>query len=198
MKKLRDVGEIVIDSGQIISRVIADKNRGDEVVAPQVKTIVAKTVAKGYIDDENLVINDYKTKLDDKRLTKEGDIVFKLSSPYSAALIDKTHEGLFVSSFCSIIRNVPKELDKDYLVAYLNSEECQIKLNESISGRSGMGLNIVSNGKLFDLELPIPKAKEQKEIGEYFNRTLQNKITIEKIQKLEEEKLSTMIANIKE
>lgn len=193
MIKFGDLKPTII-GGQIVKRVIADPVKGDEVVDEARKTIVAKTVGEGCINEEGIIINNYKSEPDPKRLTKEGDIVVKLSSPYNAVIIDKDHEDMLVSSFCSIIRNI-KGIDKSYLAAFLNSDICQKQLESSVAG-SLMG--VLSNGKLSEIEIPLPDEKKQEEIGDFFNKTIKNRILLAKIQKLEEEKLASMIANLEE
>ena len=193
MKKLKELN-IEIVGGQIVQRVIADVERGEVVLDPQRKTIVAKTVSEGLIDEEGVVVNDYKTTFDDKKLTHEGDIVVKLSAPYNAVIIDKEHEGMLVSSFCSIIRNV-NEIDKRYLVAFLNSDVAQTQLKNSVVGTV---MSILSNGKLGELEIPVPSLEKQKEIGTFFEKTIKNRVILQKIMKLEEEKLTALIASLEE
>lgn len=193
MKTLRSLNVEII-GGQIVQRVIADFARGDQVMDPQRKTIVAKTISEGLIDEDGIVVNNYKTTFEDKKLTHEGDIIVKLSAPYNAVIIGKEHEGMLVSSFCSIIRNVT-EIDKSYLVAFLNSELSQSQLKDSVVGST---MSILSNGKLYELLIPVPSPEKQKEIGEYFNKTIKNRILLSKIIKLEEEKLSALIAAVEE
>ena len=193
MVKFGDLNPTII-GGQIVKRVIADPIKKDEVVDEGRKTIVAKTVSEGCINEEGIVINNYKAEPDSKRLTREGDIVVKLSSPYNAVIIDRVHEGMLASSFCSIIRDI-EGIDKNYLVAFLNSEVCQKQLESSVAGTV---MSVLSNGKLAELEIPLPNEKKQKEIGDYFEKTIKNRILLAKIQKLEEEKLASMIANLED
>ncbi len=193
MKKLSELGVIII-GGQIITRVIADLAKGDEVVDANRKTIVAKTISNGYINEEGVVVNDYKTTVDEKKLTQEGDIIVKLSAPYNAAIIDKEHEGMLVSSFCSIIRKT-ENIDKRYLVAFLNSNIAQKQLENSVSGTM---MSILSNGKLNDLRVLVPSNAKQKEIGEFFEKTIKNRTLLQKIIKLEDEKLASLIMSLEE
>ena len=138
------------------------------------------------------MVNNYKTTFDDKKLTHEGDIIVKLSAPYNAVIIDKDHEGMLVSSFCSIVRNVT-QIDKKYLVAFLNSDVAQNQLKNSVVGSV---MSILSNGKLGELEIPVPSKEKQEEIGSYFEKTIKNRILLAKIIKLEEEKLASLILNL--
>ena len=97
-KRLEELNVEVI-GGQIISRVLSDENDSIEI-----KTVVAKTINDGYIDEDNLVINSYKKDVEEKRITKLNDIIIKLTAPFSAVKVDEDNVGLLVSSFCSIIR----------------------------------------------------------------------------------------------
>ena len=180
MKKLKELNVEII-GGQIVQRVIADAARGEQVLDPKRKTIVAKTISEGLIND-------------DRKITHEGDIVVKLSSPYNAVIIDKEHEGMLVSSFCSIIRNVT-EIDKKYLVAYLNSEIAQNKLKNSVFGTT---MSILSNGKLADLEIPVPSKEKQEAIGLYFEKVIKHRAILQKIVMLENEMLYALVASAEE
>lgn len=190
MAQLKDY--ISITSGQIVNRVQANKDKGDEVVDKGRKVIVAKTISNGIIDDDNVEIMDLKTIPDENKLTKEGDIIIKLSKPYGAALIDKAHEGMLITSFCSVVRDV-KGIDPGYLVAYLNSDVADEKLTSSVAGTI---MSILSNGKICDLDIPVPSAEKQKEISDYFIQSSKNKILFKKIIKLENEKLSALIEEL--
>lgn len=188
MKKLEEI--CTLTSGSIITRLTADRLRGEVANDVGRRTIVSKTVEKGYISETDIVINDYKEVPPEQKLTKEGDIIIKLAAPYRAALIDEGHEGMFISSFCSVIRNISKDIDPNFLVAYLNSDVCVQQLENRAVGST---IKMLSNGKLGQLPVPTPDFEIQKEIGEYFIKSIQNIALLEKITKLEQEKLNALI-----
>lgn len=188
MKTLKEI--CTLSSGSIITRLTADRIRGEVANDIGRKTIVSKTVEKGYISDADVVVNDYKEIPNDNKLTKEGDIVIKLAAPYRAALIDKEHEGMFISSFCSVIRDLSKDVNPYYLTAYLNSDVCVAQLEQRAVGSV---MKMLSNGKLGDLPVPVPNMETQVEIGDYFEKSVKNIALLEKITKLEQEKLNALI-----
>lgn len=196
MKTLKELGAKIY-SGKIVQRLTADPLNNDKVVDPNRKTIVSKTIEEGFVDDENIVFNDYKVLPDYEKLTKEGDIVIKLAPPYRATIIDKDHEGMLVSSFCSIIRNINTSIIyKEYLVAYLNSDVCKHKFDKMTMGASTMAM--LSIGKIYDLEIPLVDPDKQKDIANYFYSMIENRRLLRRIVALEEEKLSSMIASLEE
>ncbi len=192
MKKLSELATIT--GGQIITRVLADEINGDEVVERGRRTIVAKTISEGCINAEAVAVNNYKAASDFKKLTHVEDIVMKLSAPYNACLIGEGEEEMLVSSFCSIIRDV-RGVDKRYLVAFLNSDICQKQLANRVSGSI---MSILSNGKLGEVEVPIPDLATQEAIGGFFEKTMKNRVLLKKIIKLEDEKLTSMIAEVED
>ncbi|MEE3462479.1 MAG: hypothetical protein VZR00_11495, partial [Lachnospiraceae bacterium] len=117
---LKDIKGLTFIGGQITSRIEADEKKSDPVLG-SIKVIPPKAIKNGRIAHEELYDIDYKTEFDEKKLTKAGDIVLKLSSPYDAAYITEDDEGLLITSFCIIIRVKGKEMDPQYLTAFFNS-----------------------------------------------------------------------------
>lgn len=190
MAKLKEL--ISITGGQILNRVTCDETKDDPIIDENRRTIYSKTVDKGRIDDDNIVYNNYKTELDDKKITKEGDIIIKLSAPYYATIIDKEHEGMLVASFCSIIRDVTG-INKDYLLAYLNSSLFNEQVLKSVAGTT---VGVLPIGKIMDFDIPVPTEEKQIEIAKLFMKTVKRKALIERIIKLEEEKLEVLFAKL--
>lgn len=196
MKTLRELNARVY-SGKIIQRLIADPMKNEEVLDKARKTIVSKTVDEGFIDDKCIIYNDYKVLPDEEKLTRVGDIIIKLAPPYRATIIDKEHEGMFVSSFCSIIRNIDtNQVSLEYLVAYLNSDVCKEKFDMLTMGSTTMAM--LSNSKINDLKIPVPNRETQDRIANQFFKMIENKKLIQRIIALEEEKLASMIAGLEE
>jgi len=177
-KKLEELVEVI--SGQIMTRVKANSD-SDDVMEVR-KVIIPKAIEKnGIIDESQLAEESIVAKIPENRITREDDIVIKLNSPYDSAKITKESAGCVVPSFCAIIRN-NSEVDLDYLLAFLNSKRCKKQLESQVQGSI---MTILSVGKLKDIDVPIPDAKVQKEIGEEFIRTQKKLLVIKKIQELE-------------
>lgn len=188
-KRLEELNVEVI-GGQIISRVLSDENDSIEI-----KTVVAKTINDGYIDEDNLVINSYKKDVEEKRITKLNDIIIKLTAPFSAVKVDEDNVGLLVSSFCSIIRFNDEVINRDYFVAYLNSELCKKQVEDLMVGT---GIQTLSIKSFKNILIPVPTIEKQEEIGKTYMNYLENKKLIKKLEILQKEKIQTMIALIGE
>lgn len=191
MKKSLEELKIKIIGGQIINRVIVNENNNDEIVETR-GTIVAKTISSGYISDNEIITNNYKTKCDEKRITKENDVVIKITPPFAAALVDKKHECLLVSSFCMLLTDIPEEIKPEYLVAYLNSE-CGVA--QVTSRMTGSTISTISVAALKQIYVPILPIEKQNEICIAFNAYLKNIELSKKLIELSKEKVETLLGD---
>ena len=191
MKKSLEELKIKIIGGQIINRVIANENNNDEIVETR-GTIVAKTISSGYISDNEIITNNYKTKCDEKRITKENDVIIKITPPFAAALVDKKHEGLLVSSFCMLLTDIPEEIKPEYLVAYLNSERGVAQVTSRMTGSTISTISVVALKQIYIPILPIEK---QNEICKAFNAYLKNIELSKKLIELSKEKVETLLGD---
>ena len=94
---INDIFEVT--AGQVMSRITVEVNPVEER-----RVLLPKAINNGCISESELVLNKMKTKLDPSKLTMEGDIIVKLSTPYDCCIIDEKNVGLVVPSFCAILR----------------------------------------------------------------------------------------------
>ena len=79
--KLEEVAKITV--GQIMTRVSAENRNEDDAIGI-VKVLAPKAISDGIIVKENLGELQICKMIDEKKFTKEGDVVVKLSTPYDA------------------------------------------------------------------------------------------------------------------
>lgn len=180
-----DLFNVNIIGGQITSRIEAkDISEKFETM----KVLVPKAISNGGVKHEELGTLDVKLGVDSKRITKAGDIVMKLSTPYDACLITKEDEGLLVPSFCAIINNLPENIDTEYLLAFINSQSCKLQIKNIVSGSLTA---ILSTGQIKKIAIPVPSFDEQQEIANRYTQFIKKIQLLEKIVKLENEYLDS-------
>lgn len=189
---ISELSEINIIGGQIISRVEA-KDEKDKL--DTMKVLLPKAISNGFVSMSDVGTVDVKIDVDMKKVTKEGDIVLKLSTPYDACLITKKEEGLLVPSFCAIINDIPKILSKEYLLAYLNSTACSNQIKNLVTGST---IAILSVSQIKKLEIPVPDFSLQQEIGTRYLEGINKIKLLNKIVKLEKEYLDSKIFEMEE
>lgn len=183
MKKLVSLKELNVEliGGQIMSRVTVKDNSDDSVTEVR-KVIIPKVInSDGTITIEDLPEEKLRVAADEKRITKIGDIVIKLSTPYDAAVIDEQSSGCLVPSFCAIIRH-GAEIDTNYMLAFLNSSFCKEQLKQQVAGSN---MAVLSVGKVASVLMPLPLKNEQIEIGNNYIKTQDRLKLIKQIVALE-------------
>lgn len=184
---ISDFTTMNIVGGQITSRIEV-KEKDDKYAT--MKVLVPKAISNGMVHKEELGNIDVKCCMDSKRITKEGDIVIKLSTPYDACIITKEDEGLLVPSFCAIINNVPESINKEYFLAYINSNACLMQIKSLVTGST---IAILSVGQIKKITIPVPDIETQKEIADVYVKSIEKVQLLEKITKLEKEYLDSRI-----
>ena len=180
MKKLSECGTKII-GGQIMSRVTANVEKGDEIAETR-KVLVPKCIhSDGTIVAEDMPEENLKVCADPKKITKAGDIVIKLSTPYDAGLVTEETAEAIVPSFCAILK-LDDSVNRDYLLAFLNSSACKDQLRVQVSGSV---MTVLSVGKIGAVDVPIPSRKEQDAIGKRFVDTSNKLALLQKIAALE-------------
>lgn len=173
--------------GQIINRV--EVKRGEEIVG-KVHTLIPKAISSGTIAHENLAEIDIKTVLDEKKLTKAGDIVLKLSQPYDAAYITEKDENLLVTSFCLIVRDIDASVNPLYLLSIINSE---VYKEQALSLTSGASVPLLTKGSIEKIVLDIPDMQEQNQIVAIAEEISKKERLFNEVIQLEKMKLENML-----
>lgn len=186
-----EIKSIDLIGGQITSRV--EDKTGES--GKSVDVLIPKAIIHGSVDHNNLGKLIIKSEIEDKKMTKEGDIVIKLSTPYDSCIITKNDEGLLVPSFCAIIRCLDNSINKGYLVAYLNSEACISQIRNLVVGST---IAILSTGTLKKIEIFIPDKDKQLVISNDYLNALRKEQLLNKIIELEYEKVNSEIYEIME
>ena len=151
------LGEIAsVRSGLVLSRKLARENPVQRYRLLNLRSITPE----GYIDLNETDVFDAKETLTREYLSQVGDIVIRLSAPYTAVLVDEESEGMVVSSNFVIVRTDPQVLLPEYLYWLLNTPEVKHRMFESSSSNM---LGAVKPKFFADYEItPLPIPEQQK------------------------------------
>ena len=151
------LGEIAsVRSGLVLSRKLARENPAQRYRLLNLRSITPE----GYIDMNETDVFDAKETLPREYLSQVGDIVIRLSAPYTAVLIDEKSEGMVVSSNFVIVRTDPQELLPEFLYWLLNTSEVKHRMFENSSSNM---LGAVKPKFFADYEItPLPIPEQQK------------------------------------
>ena len=151
------LGEIAsVRSGLVLSRKLARENPVQRYRLLNLRSITPE----GYINMNETDVFDAKETLPGEYLSQVGDIVIRLSAPYTAVLIDEKSEGMVVSSNFVIVRTDPQELLPEFLYWLLNTSEVKHRMFENSSSNM---LGAVKPKFFADYEItPLPIPEQQK------------------------------------
>lgn len=167
-----------IKAGQIVSRLKSKDGSGDD---KKIKVLLPKAIQDGWVVGEGLALEMISKEPPQDCLTKAGDIVLKLSSPYGAAYITEKDEGLLVPSFCCRLSGF-HDVDPHFLVAYFNSNKARFQY-EALCG--GAVIAILRIGSVRELDIPECPEEVQVEIGERYRKVRELRMLVDEAARLE-------------
>lgn len=147
-----------IRSGLVLSRKQARESSEMRYVLLNLRSINPD----GYIDLEQTDVFDATERLNIDYLTQVGDIVVRLTVPYTAILIDETTQNMVVSSNFVIIRAERQEILPEYLVWLLNTSQIKRDIYENSSSNM---LSAIKAKYFSELDIILPSMQEQKKIA---------------------------------
>lgn len=121
----------VINTGLVTARKQA-RGASDSII--QYKLLNLKAINnKGFIEDS--LLNDFEAleEIKPTYITQMGDIVVRLTFPFTAVLIDEMHTGLIIPSHFVVIRTDTKKIIPEYLFWLLNTENVKQQLQQNVN-----------------------------------------------------------------
>ena len=139
---------------------------------------------EGYINKKHIEIDEYPVGLKDDYLTGMGDILVRLSAPYTAVLIDQQDLcGIVVPSHFAILRVNIRYATPEYIFWSLRRDNNRITMMQNSSGSTAFGT--ISSGLIASLPITLLSLHEQQIIGNLLRLSEQEQ---ELLNKLSEEK----------
>lgn len=146
---------------------------------------------EGIIDLNESDIYEAKEPLKEEYLSQRGDIVVRLTTPYTAVLIDDTTSGMVISSNFVVIRIEDKQLLPEYLFWLLNTQKVKRKIYENTTSNM---LGAVKAKFLTDFELTVLPVEDQYKIAQ-LNLLAKKESQLLKELATEKEKLYSCLLN---
>ena len=120
---------------------------------------------EGRIDKSNIESYELAEELKDDYLTRMGDILVRLSAPYTAVLIDQPVLcGIVVPSHFAIIRVDKRYAIPEYIFWSLRRDKNRITMMQNSSGSTAFGT--ISSGLIASLPITLLPLQKQKIIGD--------------------------------
>jgi restriction endonuclease S subunit len=120
---------------------------------------------EGRIDQSNIESFELSEELKADYLTRMGDILIRLSAPYTAVLIDRQDMcGIVVPSHFAILRVDNRYVTPEYVFWSLRRDKNRIRMMQNSSGSTAFGT--ISSGLISSLPITLLSLHEQQAIGD--------------------------------
>ncbi len=167
------LGEVV----EVISGMLSSRANTEEFSKKKYnyKVLMMRNFLKeGVIDVENLELLETYECIDEKYITKKGDVIVRLTHPYTAISIGEKEEGIFITSHFCILRSKGFNILSEYLATYLNSREVK-EIYEST--QVGVTVKAIRKKALEQIEIPLFDREKQEKLAEV-HKLMQEEITL--------------------
>ena len=186
------IGEIAVVRTVLVT--VREKKKISSSQTCEYRVLNLKCIAdEGYINKKHIEIDEYPVGLKDDYLTSMGDILVRLSAPYTAVLIDQQDLcGIVVPSHFAIIRVDSRYAVPEYIFWSLRRDKNRITMMQNSSGSTAFGT--ISSGLISSLPITLLSLHEQQIIGDLLRLSEREQ---ELLNKLAEEKkiYNTLLLN---
>lgn len=131
-----------------------------------------------FLESEYFDVFDATEALGKEYLTMLGDVVIRLSSPYTAVLIDETTSNCVISSNFALVRTDKTKVLPEFLYWYLNTDSVKAEIRKN-NGRSMLGT--IHTQFYNDLKIQLPSLQQQKIIADLYALSLQESSLLKKL-----------------
>ncbi|SHK58978.1 restriction endonuclease subunit S [Alicyclobacillus tolerans] len=178
-----------IKTGLVLTRKKAEV---DYDVKAQYRLVTLRNInLDGTFSDEPFELFQSNDELGADYFTHLGDILVRLSYPYTAVYIQEGHDGLLIPSYFAVIRLESSGIIVPAFVAwYLNTEPVK---NELRRHQTGTNIPTTNKSALAQLDIPRVPIEKQRIIIE-LNALHQKEIWLYQQLIVEKQKLNTLVA----
>lgn len=158
----RRIGDLAsVTTGLVVKRKQAELP--EEIVTTYNMLTLKSFEQDGWLNTNELETFESSEHLDHKYLTKEGDVVIRLSHPNTAIIIDRKQEGYLFPSLFAVIRLGTNALLPEYLSIYLNSD---VMKRFYVKSAIGSAIQIIKTSMLKDAVIRFPSLERQVKVVE--------------------------------
>ncbi len=133
---------------------------------------------QGWINEGETDMFFSKEKLDNKYLTNKGDIIIRLTTPYTAICINDKQEGLVIPSNFAIIRLNGQNFIPELVALFLNSEIIEKQFFKSSISAT---IPLIKISHLREINIPEKTLDMQKKIVELNQLQVKEKILLSRL-----------------
>lgn len=187
--KLRDIAEV--RTGLVLARKAAGL---DDATALKYKQLNLKCIREhGEIDIAAMDVFFSTEELGHNYLTHQGDVIVRLSAPYTAVLITEETQGFVVSSHFCMIRVHEGKGVPEYLKWLLNSQMVKAQI---VKNSTGVTYASIKPSFYSELEIKLLTVEQQKKIALIYSASQKELALLDELKYNKERLYQTILNNL--
>ena len=168
-----------VKSGLVVAR---KKARDSNMAKYEYKQLNLRAINRnGYLEMSELETLLTEEQISSEYLTSCGDVVVRLTDPYTAIYINKDYEGLVITSNFAVIRE-GRGYNSEFLAYYFNGEAVKKQLYSNMQGNIIKNVNITSIENVVLPRIGLTKQELYSKLVKATNKKLQ---VLDELKKLE-------------
>ena len=152
---------VSVKTGLVLARKQA--KHPSDVIAKYRQLNLKAIDSKGYIDENILEEFCANERLKAEYLTQPGDVIVRLTTPYTAVLIDEEFAGMVIPSHFIVIRTRGKKILPEYLYWLLNTDKVKSSLLQNVSS---IMIGTVKPASYAEMEIELLTLEDQRKISD--------------------------------
>lgn len=142
------------------------------------------------ISEDGMIVNESfdeftsNENLDDHYFTEEGDVLMRLSQPFTTVYIDKNYTGLLIPSYFAIIKVNDTKVLPQYIAWYLNTKNVKNELERS---QAGSRIPSTNQHTIKNIPIVLTSINKQQVLIEFYQLHQREKLLYKKL--IEEKEL---------
>ena len=151
------------DAATVRSGLVLSRKQAREPSKMRYRALNLRSInPEGYIDTESLDVFEASEQLSPEYLSQSGDVIVRMSAPYTAVLIDDNTAGIVISSNFVVIRCNKREILPEYLFWLINTPEAKKRVYENATSNM---LATVKAKYFTDYEIVPMPIEDQRQIA---------------------------------
>lgn len=152
---------VSVKTGLVLARKQA--KHPSDIIAKYRQLNLKAIDSKGYIDEGNLEEFCANERLKAEYVTQPGDVIVRLTTPYTAVLIDEEFAGMVIPSHFIVIRTRGRKILPEYLYWLLNTDKVKTSIQQNVSS---IMIGTVKPAYYAEMEIELLTLDEQRKISD--------------------------------
>lgn len=166
---------IIVRSGLVVTRKSTKEDTGYSYQQLTLKSFRPQCS----LDMSELTEFKSSSPLDQRYLTQVGDVIMRLTAPYTAVLIDLKTAGIVITSNFAILRQTAEVFYPQYLWFLMSDREVKRELEQ---GTSSTMMGSIRPQVIGDLVVDMVPMQEQEQLGAFYVLSTREQLLLDELQ----------------